>query len=97
MRQDLNDKLIPIMEHLCGLLGETNTSRRARDDDGTRLQRRALRDEADDLRDGEDEVTANSTQTCQFKFARKIHHTTPPETYVRGLSCSTFPFFRPLI
>jgi hypothetical protein len=56
MGQDLDDELIPIMQQLLRLLCKPDTGRRARDDERARLQRRALGDEAHNLRDGEDEV-----------------------------------------
>lgn len=51
IRLDLDDKLIPIVEQLLGVLGKSHARGGARDDDGALLQGRALGEEADNLGD----------------------------------------------
>jgi hypothetical protein len=56
MRLDLHHKLVPVMQQLLWLVRKTNASRGACDDDGSLGQRRALRQEADNLLNRKDEV-----------------------------------------
>jgi hypothetical protein len=56
MRLDLHHKLVPVMQQLLWLVRKTNASRGACDDDGSLGQRRALREEANNLLNRKDEV-----------------------------------------
>ncbi len=92
MRQDLDHKLVPVVQQLLRLVREANTSGRAGDDDSTLGQRRALRKEADNLLDREDEIPKCPPQSAIVNFEKR-----QKVTHVNPLSCTTFPFFNPRI
>jgi hypothetical protein len=56
MRQDLNGKLVSVPDPHSGLATSADTSRGSGDDDSAGRQSRALRNEADQLSNGEDQV-----------------------------------------
>ena len=61
MRQDLHRESVAVLESDLGVLADAHARGGARDDDGAGLQRGALREEADQLGDIEDEVTVFAT------------------------------------
>jgi hypothetical protein len=56
MRLDLHHKLIPVMQQLLRLVRKPDARRSAGNNNGALGQRCALREEADDLLDREDEI-----------------------------------------
>jgi len=57
VREQLDGKLIPGLDKFLGCPGSTNTGRGAGQNDGTSEQSSALGEEADQLRDVENQVT----------------------------------------
>lgn len=65
MRQDLDGELVALSEGLLGRPTQTNTSRSSRDNDSSRREGGALRQEADQLGDAEDQVTGDALVVAQ--------------------------------
>jgi hypothetical protein len=89
--EQLDGEFVAGLDELLGLLGSTDPGRGTGQNDGTGGQSGALGEEADQLRDAEDQVTGGILSAWE----------TTPNTmryaYVKGQSCMTRPFFRPRI
>lgn len=89
MRQQLNRKLIPMLQELFRLLRGSDTGRRASEDDGACGEGSSLREEADQFSDAEDKVaTAVSRVFLGMYWGDRRAH-------VKGQSWRTRPFFKP--
>ena len=96
MGLDLDDKLVAVVQQLLGLVGEADACGGARDDDGALGQGGALREEADDLLDREDEVPGRGGGLLAKASRAEETERKERNTHVNPLSCTTFPFFNPL-
>jgi hypothetical protein len=92
VRKQLDGKLIASFDELLGVLGCANARRGTGQNDSTGGQSSALRKEAYQLGDTEDEITAKVR--CQLSSYGPQRRETYV-TYVRGQSCMTRPLLRP--
>lgn len=94
VRQYLDGKLIVLPDGHLGLAARADASRRTRDYDRAGRQRGALRQEADQFGDTEDQVTVYQYQSVYLRW-----HVASRGRYTYSVphSCMTSPFFRPRI
>ena len=91
VRKELDGELVAGFDELLGVLGSADAGRGTGQNYSTGGQSGALGEEADELGDGEDQVTK------EIVISFLIQSNATGYTHVRGQSCMTRPLFRPRI